>query len=105
MNTREVGLLFMVVWLVALWASVSLSKRWRRSGVVGYLYASYGATFTGLVALDASLLLGDNSHSWDHWFVIVGVIATVLAVPWTVWSHRREVQKYGDRTDGAPPSG
>jgi len=95
MNTREVGLLLMVVWLVALWASVSLSKRWRRSGVVGSLYASYATTFTGLVALDASLWFGDNSHPWDHWFLIAGVIATVLAVPWTVWSHRREVQKYG----------
>lgn len=32
MNTREVGLLLMVVWLVLLWGSINLSKRWRRSG-------------------------------------------------------------------------
>jgi hypothetical protein len=99
MNASEVGLLFMVVFLVLLWGSVNLSKRWRRSGVIGYLYASYAAMYTGFAAMLASMWLGDNSHWWDRWFAIAAVIAIVLAVPWTVWSHRREVRKYGASDD------
>jgi hypothetical protein len=99
MNRGEVGLLLMVVWLVLLWGSVNLSKRWRRSGVIGYLYASYAVIYTGLAAMLASLWLGDNSHWWDRWFAIAAVIITVLAVPWTVRLHRREVRKYGASDD------
>jgi hypothetical protein len=70
MNTREVGLLLMVVFLVLLWGSTNPSKRWRRSGVIGYLDASYAASYTGLAAMLASMWLGDNGHWWDRWFAI-----------------------------------
>ena len=91
MNKSEVGSLLMVVFLVALWGSVRLSKRWRGSGAVGYLYASYAVLYTGLAAVTASMWLGD--HPWDYWFAVGGTVYMALVLPWLVWSFRREVRK------------
>lgn len=84
--------MLMMAWMVLMFVTVVLQNRWRKTGVLPYLFACYAAMYIGIGLMLLSLWHGDR---FNHWFAVVGCIFLVVSVPWMMRGHRREVQKYG----------